>query len=106
MTSVVDTPPASEWPFRHPLCPALPDGPVEIRATNVSQAYVNAQSGTQLVTTQKTYLDAEWDAALSGHGSARLASFLEECRAAGEREGWVSFEDILREFSVPEALQP
>ena len=30
------------------------------------------QSGTQLVTTQKTYLDAEWGAALARHGSARL----------------------------------
>ena len=66
-------PPASEWPYRYPLCPALPDGPVEIRASNISQAYVNAQTGTQLVTTQKAYLDAEWDAALTRHGDARLA---------------------------------
>jgi tetratricopeptide (TPR) repeat protein len=72
VTSVVDTPPASEWPFRYPLCPALPAGPVEIRAANVAEAYANAQAGTQLVTTQKAYLDAEWAAALSRHGNATL----------------------------------
>jgi hypothetical protein len=33
-------------------------------------------------------------------------AYLAECRARGEREGWVSLEDILREFSVPEAVQP
>lgn len=39
---------------------------------NVDDAYVSSQAGTQLVTTQKTYLDAEWSAALARHGSARL----------------------------------
>ena len=61
------------WPFRYPLCPQLPDGPVEIRVSDADQAYVNAQTGgTQLVTTQKKYLDAEWDAALAKHGDAVL----------------------------------
>jgi hypothetical protein len=32
--------------------------------------------------------------------------YLAECRARGEREGWVSLEEVLREFSVPETLQP
>jgi tetratricopeptide (TPR) repeat protein len=45
---------------------------VELRAVNVDDAYVNQQSGTQLVTTQKLYLDAEWSAALAGHGQATL----------------------------------
>ena len=59
------------WPFRYPLCPELPQGPVEIRVADIDQAYVNAQTGgTQLVTTQKKYLDAEWDAALAKHGDA------------------------------------
>jgi tetratricopeptide (TPR) repeat protein len=71
--SVVDAPPSSEWPFRYPLCPDLPAGPVEIRANNVDDAYVTLQAGTQLVTTQKAYLDAEWAAALARHGNARLA---------------------------------
>ena len=71
---VIDAPPAATWPFRYPLCPELPPGPVEIRAFDVDQAYVNAQTGgTQLVTTQKKYLDAEWAAALARHGNARLA---------------------------------
>ncbi len=43
-----------------------------VRATNVDDAYANAQSGTQLVTTQKAYLDAEWAAAIDRHGDATL----------------------------------
>ena len=44
-----------------------------IQAFDVDQAYVNAQTGgTHLVTTQKKYLDAEWDAALARHGNAKL----------------------------------
>lgn len=69
---MIDAPPSSEWPFRFPLCPALPAGAVEIRARNVDDAYVSSQTGTQLVTTQKPYLDAEWAAALARHGSATL----------------------------------
>jgi tetratricopeptide (TPR) repeat protein len=71
---IIDAPPAATWPFRHPLCPELPDGPVLIRACHVDEAYVNAQTGgTQLVTTQKKYLDAEWSAALARHGNTELA---------------------------------
>jgi tetratricopeptide (TPR) repeat protein len=70
---IVDAPPAATWPFRYPLCPELPAGPVTIRAFDVDEAYVNAQTGgTQLVTTQKKYLDAEWAAALKKHGDAEL----------------------------------
>jgi len=70
---IIEAPPAATWPFRYPLCPELPAGPVEIRAFDVDEAYVNAQTGgTQLVTTQKKYLDAEWKAALSKHGDAVL----------------------------------
>jgi tetratricopeptide (TPR) repeat protein len=72
--SIIDAPPACEWPFRYPLCPDLPAGPVEIRATDVDDAYVTQQTGTQLVTTQKAYLDAEWTAALARHGSATLTA--------------------------------
>lgn len=70
---LIDAPPADTWPFRYPLCPELPAGPVTIRAFDVDEAYVNAQTGgTQLVTTQKKYLDAEWAAALEKHGDAQL----------------------------------
>jgi tetratricopeptide (TPR) repeat protein len=69
---VIDTPPAHEWPFRYPLCPPLPDAAVELRVRHEADAYVNAQVSTQLVTTQRAYLDAEWQAALSRHGHARL----------------------------------
>jgi tetratricopeptide (TPR) repeat protein len=70
---IIEAPPAATWPFRYPLCPELPAGPVEIRAFDVGEAYVNAQTaGTQLVTTQKKYLDAEWNAALATHGDAVL----------------------------------
>src|SRR5688572_19515823 len=69
---VIQAPRSSEWPFTYPLCPELPNGPVEIHAHNVEDAYVNEQQGTQLVTTQKAYLDAEWSAALARHGAATL----------------------------------
>ena len=70
---VVDAPPASEWPFRFPLCPDLPAGPVLLRAANFDTAFVNAQTGgTQLVTTQRRYLEEEWAYALDGHQNALL----------------------------------
>jgi len=44
-----------------------------LRAEHVDDAYANAQiAGTQLVTTQKGYLDAEWALALERHGEATL----------------------------------
>jgi tetratricopeptide (TPR) repeat protein len=70
---VIDAPPPSEWPFRYPLCPELPAGEVIVRAAGVDDAYVSAQRGALLVTTQKAYLDAEWSAALTAHGSASMA---------------------------------
>jgi tetratricopeptide (TPR) repeat protein len=70
---VIEAPPAHEWPFRYPLCPDLPAGPVTVRARAVDDAYVNAQAeGAHLVTTQRAYLDAEWSAALAQHGDATL----------------------------------
>jgi tetratricopeptide (TPR) repeat protein len=70
---VIDAPPASEWPFRFPLCGELPAGPVLLRAANASTAFVSVQTnGVQLVTTQRPYLLAEWDAALARHGQALL----------------------------------
>ncbi len=70
---VIDAPPSSTWPFRYPLCPALPRRPVLLRAASVGEAYANTQTGgTQLVTTQQRYLEEEWSAALEKHGEATL----------------------------------
>ena len=70
---VVPAPPSAEWPFRYPLCPALPQGPVLLFAPEGDAAAPSGQSaGTHLVTTQQKYLDAEWTAALEQHGSATL----------------------------------
>jgi Tfp pilus assembly protein PilF len=70
---VIEAPRPSEWPFRYPLCPELPRGPVLLRAANVDTAFVNAQSGgIHLVTTQRGYLEAEWTRALEQHGNATL----------------------------------
>ncbi len=80
--AVIDAPPPDTWPFRYPLCPDLPATSVLLVARNVDAAYVNAQAdGTQLVTTQQKYLDAEWDTALEKHGEATLL-------AIQEREAW------------------
>jgi len=71
--NVIDTPPPSEWPFRFPLCPELPPGPVLLRAANADTAFVNMQTGgTHLVTTQRRYLEEEWRRALEQHGNATL----------------------------------
>ena len=71
---VIDSPPPHEWPFRYPLCPELPPGPVLLRAANFETAFVNAQTNaTQLVTTQRAYLEAEWRSALDRHSNAQLA---------------------------------
>ena len=88
---IIDAPPAATWPFRYPLCPDLPAGPVVVRAVNVDEAYVNAQTGgTHLVTTQKAYLDAEWAAALAKHGDAEFEQLKTEPQAPGRhlRQGY------------------
>ncbi len=72
MTVVLDAPPAAEWPFRHPLCPELPAVPVQLVVRGIEDAYVNRQASTQLVTTQRAYLEAEWTSALGAHGAATL----------------------------------
>ncbi|MSO36115.1 MAG: tetratricopeptide repeat protein [Acidobacteria bacterium] len=70
---VIASPPPAEWPFRYPLAPDLPEGPVIIRANAFDEALINQQSsGTQLVTTQRAYLEAEWAAALATHAGAWL----------------------------------
>lgn len=70
--NVIDAPPPSEWPFLYPLCGALPEGPILLRATNFDTAFVNHQSGsTHLVTTQRVYLVEEWKRALE-HRDASL----------------------------------
>ncbi|MEO8682109.1 MAG: tetratricopeptide repeat protein [Vicinamibacterales bacterium] len=69
----ITAPPASEWPFLYPLVPDLPPGPVLVRADDIDEAFVNRQTGgTQLVTTQRAYLEQEWSAALEKHGNAWL----------------------------------
>ena len=97
---IIDAPPAATWPFRYPLCPELPPGPLDIRAVDVGEAYVNLQTGgTHLVTTQKTYLDAEWTAALARHGDAVL-TIVEDMEKDGGRGG-VSH-PLARAFRVPD----
>ena len=70
---VIAAPSPAEWPFRYPLAPVLPEGPIVLRADAFDEAFVNLQSaGTQLVTTQQAYLEAEWAAALAPHANAWL----------------------------------
>lgn len=64
----IAAPSPADWPFRCPLAADLPEGPVVIRANAFDEAFVNHQTGgTQLVTTQRAYLEAEWAAALESH---------------------------------------
>lgn len=71
--TVAQAPAAIDWPFRYPLVPQLPTGPVVMRADGVDDAFPDYQTNsTRLVTTQRAYLEAEWSAALEKHGQAWL----------------------------------
>lgn len=70
---VIAAPHPAEWPFRYPLIPELPCGPVVLRADGADDAFPDHQTNsTRLVTTQRGYLEAEWSAALEKHGQAFL----------------------------------
>ena len=63
---VIAAPAPAEWPFRYPLAPEIPVGPIVLRADAFDEAFINLQTGgTQLVTTQQAYLEQEWAAALA-----------------------------------------
>jgi len=65
---VIAAPAPAEWPFRYPLAPEIPCGPIVLRADAFDDAFSNLQAaGTQLVTTQQSYLEQEWSAALATH---------------------------------------
>jgi tetratricopeptide (TPR) repeat protein len=73
--TVLAAPEPSEWPFRYPLVPALPSGPVVVRASGIHNAFINHQSGsTRLVTTQAMFLCESWADALRAHGDATLVA--------------------------------
>jgi tetratricopeptide (TPR) repeat protein len=70
---VIAAPDPAEWPFRYPLIPELPPGPVVLRADGVDDAFPDHQTNsTRLVTTQRAYLAAEWSVALEQHAAAWL----------------------------------
>lgn len=75
--------PPEHWPFRYPLCDALPDGPVILWAHEAHRAFENHQTAnTRLVTTQASYLMAEWEAALTAHGNACLVATVQRSSVA------------------------
>jgi tetratricopeptide (TPR) repeat protein len=58
---VVSAPAPASWPFLYPLTIDLPPGPAAIDVMDLHEAFVNQQApGTQLVTTQPTYLLVAW----------------------------------------------
>ena len=73
--TVLVAPEPREWPFRYPLVPALPSGPVVVRASGIHSAFINHQTGsTRLVTTQAMFLCETWADALRAHGDATLVA--------------------------------
>ena len=75
---VIAAPHPAEWPFRYPLVPELPSGPVVLRAGGMDDACPDHQTNsTRLVTTQRAYLEAEWSTALEQHGAAWLVMTLD-----------------------------
>lgn len=79
-TRLLPTPPAHEWPFHHPLVPALdePGAPAVVWVPDLHEAFVNAQTNaTRLVTTQPLYLLALWTACLESHPGLRFLATLD-----------------------------
>ena len=67
----------SQWPFLHPLAEPLPPGPVVVWARDAHLAFETRQPlHTRLVTTQASYLFAEWAAVLAAHGNAAMVATL------------------------------
>jgi len=59
--AVVAAPSAREWPYLYPLEIELPPGPVQLYVPHIHEAFVNHQTaGTQLVTTQASFLVQAW----------------------------------------------
>ena len=91
-------PPASEWPFTHPLLPgvAAGDAPAVVWAPDLHEAFVNAQANaTRLVTTQPLYLLALWMEGLDAHAGLRCLATMDADvgrvhgpEAFGERGLW------------------
>lgn len=101
---VMAAPPPAEWPFRYPLAPELPAGPVVVHAENVGDAEVNHQAtGTRLVTTQRSYLEAEWSAALEQHGEAWLVTTPGVISAIAQTESTASV--LARAFRLSDPAQ-
>jgi Tfp pilus assembly protein PilF len=83
------------WPFRHPLVPDIPAGPVIIRVDHAECAFENRQSANALlVTTQAQYLMTEWERALDAHGQARLVATISPGRVPDHAR------DVLRRRGV------
>ena len=68
-------PPAAEWPFRHPLVPAIPPGAVVIHVPSIHDAFVNRQTAnTRLVTTEASYLLQTWLHAMGERQDVQLVA--------------------------------
>jgi tetratricopeptide (TPR) repeat protein len=79
-TRLLATPPAQEWPFRHPLVPpAATDGtPGVVFVPDLHEAFVNAQTNaTRLVTTQPMYLLALWTQCLDACPDLRVLATMD-----------------------------
>jgi len=73
--TLVEAPPAEDWPFIHPLAASVPASPVVIWVPNVHEAFVNHQTAsTRLVTTQPMYLMQVWLDALDTRDDALIVA--------------------------------
>lgn len=74
-TITVTAPPASIWPFTHPLAIERPPAPAIIRLTAIHEAFINRQTAsTRLVTTQPAYLMQVWLDAIADRDVLLLAT--------------------------------
>ncbi|MCC7035641.1 MAG: tetratricopeptide repeat protein [Acidobacteria bacterium] len=102
---VITAPPAMHWPFLYPVCPPLPAGPVIVWADAAHRAFENHQtSNTRLVTTQASYLMAEWDASLAAHGHACLVATVQRGPAARHAEEILRLRGIFAVARIEEVV--
>jgi hypothetical protein len=102
-------PPPREWPFLHPLVPAVTDDVREFRIAKMHEAFENHQTAsTRLVTTNPTYLMQVWLGAIGDRevrivATAHRASLEHHAPEALARRGPFADPRIEISFDAPDA---
>ena len=106
---LLPTPPASDWPFYHPLVPAVGAGDTRgvVVVPDLHEAFVNAQTNaTRLVTTQPLYLLALWAECLDAHPGVRFLATIDADSARTHAPESLDGRGAWRQVAWIDALEP